>query len=369
MPSHKNIHTLTSTTYIIHADLDAFFASVEQVDNPSLKGKPVAVGGRPEARGVVAAASYEARSFGIKSAMPMKTALRYCPNLHVISPRFDRYRSISAQVMKLFKRITAIIEPLSLDEAFLDITELVNSSEQAQVIAEQLRSDVQKNTGLTISIGIGTSKSVAKIASDLKKPNGLVLVLPGTEKAFLRDLSVSKLWGIGPKTSEKLVAKGITKIGDLSQQTDEWLESNFGSKSLVWKDFSIGKDTRPLAINSIRKSISAETTLAYDSNDPELIHELVNKLAKRVSESLHKNNLMARTIRVKLRLSNFTNLSRQTTYDSPTNSSSTIGDLAFKLIQKELNDATAIRLVGVGVNLIPITKPLAPPRQTRIPGL
>ena len=279
MTSDKDRYNLTPPTYIIHADLDAFFASVEQLDNPSLKGYPVAVGGKPESRGVIAAASYEARSFGIKSAMPTKTALRHCPDLHVIAPRFDRYREISTQVMALFKGVTPIVEPLSLDEAFLDISKVVNSNEEAQAIGEKLRSEIFSNTGLTISIGIGTSKSVAKIASDFNKPNGLVFVLPGTEKAFLRNLSVSKLWGIGPKTSERLIAKGISTIGDLTERSDEWLQSNFGSKSVIWKRFSVGQDERPVAVNSVRKSISAETTLAHDSNDLELIHELVHKLS------------------------------------------------------------------------------------------
>ena len=356
-------------TYIAHADLDAFFASVEQMDNPSLKGKPVAVGGKPESRGVVAAASYEARAFGIKSAMPMKTALRYCPVLQVIPPRFERYREISAQVLKLFKSITPLVEPLSLDEAFLDITALVKSNEQAQILGEQLRSQVHHGTGLTISIGIGTSKSVAKIASDLNKPNGLVLVLPGTEKAFLRDLPVAKLWGIGPKTTEKLVAKGITKVGDLSEKSDKWLHSHFGNKALTWRDFSIGKDARPVAVNGIRKSISAETTLPHDSSDPEVIHELVRKLSERVSVNLHKHDLMAKTVKVKLRLSDFTNLNRQATLGYPTNSGTRIGALAFELTRKELNQETPIRLVGVGVTLVTKDRDLRPQLQARIPGL
>lgn len=361
-------HSLPST-YIAHADLDAFFASVEQMDNPVLKGKPVAVGGSPESRGVVAAASYEARSFGVKSAMAMKTALRHCPDLHIIPPRFDRYRELSTQVMQIFRRITSIVEPLSLDEAFLDITTLVSSSAEAQVIAEKLRSTVLQETGLTISIGIGSSKSVAKIASDIGKPNGLTMVLPGTERAFLKDLPVSRLWGIGPKTSEKLVTKGITTIGHLSQVTDEWLKLHFGNRSLIWKEFSAGQDKRPVGVHGIRKSISAETTLAHDSNDPELIHELVHKLSQRVSENLYKNNLMAKAVKIKLRLSDFTNLSRQATLNSPTNSSTEIGNLAFALTQKELTEETAIRLVGVGVNIATEDNPMELQLQTRIPGL
>jgi DNA polymerase-4 len=369
MTLNKTTNTPPTTHYIAHADLDAFFASVEQIDNPSLQGKAVVVGGMPESRGVVAAASYEARAFGIKSAMPMKTALRYCPDLQVIPPRFERYREISTEVLKLFKNITPLVEPLSLDEAFLDITELVNSNEQAQALAERLRSEVRRHTGLTISIGIGTSKSIAKIASDLNKPNGLVLVLPGTEKAFLKDLPVAKLWGIGPKTSEKLIAKGITKIGDLSEKTDKWLQSHFGNKALIWKAFSTGKDARPVEINGVRKSISAETTLAQDSSDPEVIQDLVHKLSKRISASLHKHDLMAKTIKVKLRLSDFTNVNRQTTLDYPANSDAKIGELAFKLIHKELRHEAPIRLVGIGVALVTKDKDLQTQLQARIPGL
>ena len=356
-------------TYIAHADLDAFFASVEQMDDPALKGRPVAVGGTPESRGVVAAASYEARSFGVKSAMAMKTALRHCPDLRVIPPRFERYREISKQVMQIFKRITSTVEPLSLDEAFLDITSQVSNTGEAQVIAEKLRSSVLQETGLTISIGIGTSKSVAKIASDIGKPNGLVVVLPGTERAFLKDLPVSRLWGIGPKTSERLVTKGITTIGHLSQVTDEWLKLHFGNRALVWKEFSVGRDRRPVEISGIRKSISAETTLANDSSDPELIRDLVQKLSERVCENLNKNNLLAKAIKVKIRLSDFTNISRQVTLDSPTKSSTQISNLAFTLTLRELTEENALRLVGVGVTIASQNKSTRTELQARIPGL
>ena len=197
---------MTNIRNILHADLDAFYASVEQLDNPELRGKPVVVGGSPATRGVVAAASYEARAFGVRSAMPMRTAMQRCPQAIRVSPRFARYHEVSSQVMDMFRDITDVIEPLSLDEAFLDVTASVGPDVTPEAIATGIRRRVSSEVGLTISVGVATSKSVAKIASDMDKPDGLTVVHPGTERDFLAPLPVRTLWGIGPKASERLLA-------------------------------------------------------------------------------------------------------------------------------------------------------------------
>src|SRR5450759_776129 len=201
---------------IIHADLDAFYASVEQLDNPELRGKPVVVGGPPESRGVVAAASYEVRRFGVHSAMPMSRALRLCPATVRVSPRFDRYGEMSRQVMAIFRSVTPLVEPLSLDEAFLDVTGRHREYGGAKGLAEYLKRETKRQTGLTVSIGVGTNKTVAKIASDKEKPDGLVVVPPGTEAQFLAPLPVRALWGVGPKSEKVLIAAGFRTVGDLS---------------------------------------------------------------------------------------------------------------------------------------------------------
>ena len=204
------------TRTILHADLDAFYASVEQLDNPELRGKPVVVGGPPESRGVVAAASYEARAFGVRSAMPMSRALRLCPAAVRCSPRFDRYGEVSRQVMAVFHEITPLVEPLSLDEAFLDASQQAASYDGPEPLAREIKRRVKERTGLTVSIGAATNKTIAKIASEMDKPDGLTIVAPGSEEVFLAPLPVRSLWGVGPKAEEALAAMGIATIGQLA---------------------------------------------------------------------------------------------------------------------------------------------------------
>ena len=249
--------------HILHADLDAFYAAVEQLDNPDLRGKPVLVGGRPEGRGVVATASYEARVFGVHSAMPMKTAVRLCPQGIVVRPRFPRYRELSKQVMDIFLSFTSLVEPLSLDEAYLDITERVRADNRAPLaVALRLKSQVSLETGLTVSVGAATSKSVAKIASDIRKPDGLVVVEPGDERAFLEPLAVDKLWGIGPKTAEKLRRGGIETIGQLAQQTKEWHTRQFGKSASGIRAKALGQDRDEVRTEREAKSVSSENTFS-----------------------------------------------------------------------------------------------------------
>jgi len=335
---------------ILHADFDAFYASVEQRDNPTLRGKPVVVGGDPETRGVVAAASYEVREFGVRSAMPMKTAMRLCPHAIHVPPRFEVYRDVSRQVMEMFRVVTPLVEPLSLDEAFLDVTNRVDDEWTPEKIARGLKGRIKKLTALTISIGVASSKSVAKIASDMDKPDGLTVVAPGTEREFLAPLPVGRLWGIGPKTQERLALEGITTIGQLAEQTADWFAAQFGKTGAFFRDLSSGVDDRPVILERRRKSLSAETTLAVDSGDAEQLAEIVERLSARVGAQLERSDLSGRTVKLKLRLEDFTTFTRQVTLDSPISSSSEVGQAAAEMLRRELAPDRRFRLIGVGVS-------------------
>ena len=337
--------------HILHADLDAFYAAVEQLDNPELRGKPVLVGGRPEGRGVVATASYEARVFGVHSAMPMKTAVRLCPQGIIVRPRFPRYREFSKQVMDIFRSLTSLVEPLSLDEAYLDITERVQADNRAPLaVALRLKSQVSLETGLTVSVGAATSKSVAKIASDIRKPDGLVVVEPGDERAFLEPLAVDKLWGIGPKTAEKLRRSGIETIGQLARQTKGWHTRQFGKSASAIQAKALGQDRDEVRTEREAKSVSSENTFSVDLTDPEDLKQEMEKLASGVASHLHVKTLTGRTVTVKARLADFTTFTRQTTLPEPTGDEATIQATAWRLLSQELHEGRSFRLLGVGVS-------------------
>ena len=337
--------------HILHADIDAFYTSVEQLDNRALRGKPVVVGGSPEGRGVVAAASYEARRFGVRSAMPMRTALHRCPQATRVEPRFDRYQELSSRVMSLFRGITALVEPLSLDEAYLDITQAVSTSgETPEQIAVQLRQRVTSETGLTVSVGVATSKSVAKIASALDKPDGLTVVPPGCEREFLVPLGVDKLWGVGPKTAARLAEQDVRTIAELASKSEEWLVTRFGRMGLEMRALAKGEDDRSVVPQRERKSVSAETTFRKDTADPEALLELVDRLSQRVGSHLTGRGLAVHTVRVKLRLADFTTFTRQTTVPEPIDSPEAIAAEAAVLLRRELRPGRLFRLVGVGVS-------------------
>ena len=356
--------------HILHADFDAFYASVEQLDNPALRGKPLAVGGSPESRGVVAAASYEAREFGVRSAMPMRTAFNICPGLIRVGARFARYREVSRQVMDIFNDVTPLVEPLSLDEAYLDVTDQVTPRLGAEDLAGRLKQRVKRELGLTISVGVGASKSVAKIASDLDKPDGLTVVSPGTETSFLAPLPVGKLPGVGPKTQERLASEGVVTVGDLAARPDEWLTSRFGRNGEYMKLLATGQDDRPVETSRDTKSVSSETTLVRDTGDPEALQELVNRLSQDVSRSLERRDLWGRTVKVKLRLSDFTTFTRQVTLPETVQASDQIAEAAGVLVHNEVGPGRTFRLVGVGVagfedgreRQMPIVQP-------RLPGI
>ena len=340
---------VSALRHIIHADLDAFYAAVEQLDNPDLVGKPVLVGGRPENRGVVATASYEARQFGVHSAMPMRTAVHRCPQGIIVSPRFTRYREKSGEVMAIFRDLTSIVEPLSLDEAYLDITDVVNGGSKPLAVALDLKRRIFEETGLIVSVGVGTCKTVAKIGSDLDKPDGLVVVQPGEEAKFLAPLAVGKLWGIGPKTAGRLKHEGIETIGQLAEQSLEWFARMFGKRAMNVRDKAMGKDDEALHTGSATKSISSETTFAADVGDETELRDAVEQKAVGVAHQLDRKGLKGRTVKLKLRLADFTTFTRQFTLPYHTNDEEPIKAAAWALLAAELEPGRAFRLLGVGM--------------------
>ena len=338
-----------SGRFILHADLDAFYASVEQRDDAAIMGKPVVVGGPPESRGVVAAASYEARKFGIRSAMPMRTALRLCPDLVRVSPRFSRYREVSRQVMDIFLDVTPLVQPLSLDEAYLDVSGSA-VRENVDSIAHDLKTRVRLETEIAVTIGGGTSKTVAKVASQVAKPDGLLMVRPGDERTFLAPLDVDILLGVGPKTARTLAAHDIHTVGDLARCDDSWLRQNLGKRGPELKERAAGRDDEEVTVDRDVKSVSAETTMAIDVEREDLLIEILERLAGSVNERLQGNELRGRTVWVKLRLSDFTTFTRQTTLTSPTDEPNIILDAARGLLRRELRPGRRFRLVGMGVS-------------------
>ena len=352
--------------HILHADFDAFYAAVEQRDNIALRGKPVVVGGSPEGRGVVASASYEVRRFGVRSAMPMRTALQRCPSAIRVSPRFDRYGEVSRQVMAIFRAITPLVEPLSLDEAYLDVTQSVTPERPPARIAAELKRRVRAELSLTISVGVGASKSVAKIASDMDKPDGLTVVSPGSEREYLAPLPVESLWGIGPKTAQRMHSQGIRTIGDLAEKPEDWFVARFGRTGPGVRALALGQDDRPVVVERERKSVSAETTLSQDTDDPELLFELVNRLSQRVGSHLQRSERQGRTVKIKLRLADFTTFTRQTTLAYPARSSDEVAAAAVELVRTEIEPGRLFRLVGVGVS--GFEQPDDEPSQPRLAG-
>ena len=335
--------------YILHADLDAFYASVEQLDNPQYRGRPVAVGRSPEERGVVAAASYEARKFNVRSAMPMRTALRLCPQLVRVDPRFGRYGELSRMVMALFEDLTPLVQPLSLDEAYMDVS-AVAEWERVGEVAGGLKARVLERTGLVVSIGGGTSKTVAKIASQLCKPDGLLLVAPGAERETLAPLSVGILNGVGAKTSETLSAHGVATLGDLASRDAEWLRQTFGRRGPELRERAMGIDDSTVSQHRETKSVSSEETMHRDTGEESELVRRVEEMAQGVASRLRRHDLAGKTITLKLRLSDFTTLTRSRTLRAPTADAEVIAPVACDLLRRELGPSRRFRLVGVGVS-------------------
>jgi len=340
---------------VLHLDLDAFFASVEQRDKPSLRGKPVVVGG-VGGRGVVATASYEARRYGVRSAMSTREARSRCPHAAFLTGRFHAYREASNAVMGLLRSLSPLVEPLSLDEAFVDLaaaTPALPDLEVATVaaFAEEIRARVTEVTGgLTASVGIGSSKFIAKVASDLDKPNGLVVVAPGTEQELLRPMSVTVIPGVGPATAERLRRAGITTVADLELVSIDELVRLVG-KAHGAGLFSLSRalDDRPVVSEREAKSVSVEGTYETDLTDRKLMEGLLTRQATEVAGRLRKHGLSGRTVSIKVRLHDFTTLSRSSTLPEPTDVASTIGRLARALLA-DLDTSGGVRLLGVGVS-------------------
>ena len=335
---------------IIHVDMDAFFASVEQRDNPELRGRPVMVGGG-SARGVVAAASYEARQFGVRSAMPGWRARRLCPEGVFVRSRFARYREVSATIFGIFQAHADQIEGLSLDEAFLDVTGAVAAGTAMRDIGRALKNAINRETGLTASVGMAPNKLLAKLASDYDKPDGFVEVLPEDIRRFLDPLPVGKLWGIGPRTTERLHDAGIHTAGQLRRSAPELLEELFGSQGPGMAERAAGIDDRPVRPTRVRRSISQETTFDQDRHDIESLAPVIQKQAAEVAARLRAKSLHARTVTLKLRSSGFSTVTRSRSLSGFTRSAEVIEEVAMALLADWAGwrRAYAVRLVGVGV--------------------
>jgi len=334
---------------IVHADLDAFYASVEQRDDPALRGRPVVVGGSPEHRGVVAAASYEARRYGIRSAMAMSRALRLCPVLVRRPARFPVYADVSAKVLDCYRLLTPLIEPVALDEAYLDVTEHLTEASEPRALGQSIKQRVREAVGLTVSVGIASSKSLAKIASDLEKPDGLVIVPRGNERTFLAPLPAGRLWGVGPRGEERLRRLGVSTIGELARVDVRVLTNIFGRWGALLHDLANGVDERPVQPARVAKSVAREVTFETDVDARAALEETLTTLAVAVAERLQHRGLKGRTVALKLRLADFTTLSRQRTFGYPVDDAATISTAASELLQRELTPGRRFRLLGVSV--------------------
>ena len=331
---------------IIHVDMDAFYASVEQRDNPELRGRPVAVGSS-EARGVVAAASYEARKFGIHSAMASITAKRKCPDLIFVKPRFDAYRSVSAEIREIFAEYTPLIEPLSLDEAYLDVTENLKGMEIATDIATEIRARIKAVTGLNASAGISYNKFLAKMASDLNKPNGQAVITPKNGPAFVEALPVKKFHGVGPATAERMRRHGIETGLDLKSKSLAFLQEHFGKSGPYFYGIARGIDERHVKPNRVRKSIGAEDTFAEDIDSLELATNELKALAAKVWNYCEAQDISGKTITVKIKYADFTQATRSRTVGMPLTNMSDALAASAELLASVYPFKRRVRLLGI----------------------
>ena len=331
---------------IIHVDMDAFFASVEQRDNPELKGKPVAVGGS-SGRGVVAAASYEARSFGVRSAMPSVTAKRLCPDLVFVKSRFDAYREVSQQIRAIFRHHTDLVEPLSLDEAYLDVTEDKLGIGSATRIAELIRQEIRAKTRLTASAGVSYNKFLAKIASDQNKPDGLCVIRPGEGADFVAALPVRRFHGVGPRGAEKMARLGIETGADLAEKDLAWLRVHFGSFADYLYRAARGIDLRPVRSSRIRKSVGGERTFSEDISSGPALRETLEDIIEIVWGYIERAEARGRTLTLKLKYADFQIMSRARTVDSPIADKARFAALSRELLDEVLPLRLPIRLMGL----------------------
>jgi len=346
---------------VAHLDLDAFFAAVEELENPELRTQPLVVGGDPRGRGVVATANYVARSFGIHSAMSAAEAIRRCPHAVFVRPRHALYREYSQHVWSTVRGVVPTVEQTGIDEGYLDVGEVAGDFLEARVVAEAVQTAVRGATSLTCSLGVAPCKVVAKIGSDARKPGGLVVVVPGQEAAFLAPLDVRKLPGVGPKAEERLRAAGVDTVGALAAISDEDLRRLLpGSVGAVLRDRARGIDPRGLELDVERISISVENTFERDVVDRRRLHSELQSQAREVAEHLQKRGQVARTVTTKLRYADFSIRSRSTSLDVGIDDGGQIGDLACALLDRGLRDRPgALRLVGVGVSGLAAFRQLA----------
>ncbi|MDE5455599.1 DNA polymerase IV [Bradyrhizobium sp. CSA112] len=334
---------------IIHIDMDAFYASVEQRDNPDLRGKPVAVGGSRE-RGVVAAASYEARTFGVRSAMPSVTAKRQCPDLIFVKPRFEVYKAVSQQIREIFAEHTLIIEPLSLDEAYLDATENLLGIPLARDIALAIRAKIKAETDLNASAGISYNKFLAKLASDYRKPNGQYIITPEMGPAFVENLPVGKFHGIGPATSAKMNSLGLYTGLDMRNQSLEFMQSNFGKAGLYYYWISRGVDNREVRADRIRKSIGAENTFLSDLSEFEAMLSELQPLIDKVWRHCEDKGRRGRTVTLKVKFADFELITRSRTVAGTVGSRSELEGPSAELLKALFPMKKAVRLLGVSIS-------------------
>ncbi|MFQ6122151.1 MAG: DNA polymerase IV [Dehalococcoidales bacterium] len=339
------------TRRIMHIDLDAFFVSVEQALNPDLKGKPVVVGGKPDRRGVVASASYEARHYGLYAGMPLTTASRLCPQAIFIEGNFHKYRDASQKFMTILADFSPYLEPLGIDEAYLDATGFESIHGSIRQMAVAIKQRIKDELGLCASVGIASGKVVAKIASDLSKPDGLLEVPAGKERSFLKPLPVAKLPGIGRKSERILKGLGINTIGQLAVSPLDILKSHFGVAAELIHNYANGIDDRKVEPPGAAKSMSRETTFGKDIRDSSLLKATLRYLSERVGSELRQEGKQARCVTLKLRYADFTTITRQYTLNQASDTDQTIFDTGLKLLKKELSrEKRAVRLIGIGVS-------------------
>ena len=343
---------------IIHVDMDAFYASVEQRDFPQYRGKPVVVGGRPEKRGAVAAASYEARKFGIHSAMPSRVAQQRCQELIFVSPRFEIYREVSQQIRAIFHQYTDLVEPLALDEAYLDVTENHRGEPSATLLARQIKQEIYATTHLTASAGVSVNKFLAKMASGLNKPDGLTLIPPDEVAHFVETLPIEKFHGIGQVTAGKMRNLGIRTGADLKQWSEADLVRRFGKVGRFYYGVARGIDPRPVNPNRIRKSIGAERSYSPDLKSPETMVAELARIADKVVTRLRENQRVGHTLTLKIKYADYRQITRSRTFEDPIGADAPILEWARALLMTHLEPDQPVRLLGIAIsNLDPLGNP------------
>lgn len=361
---------------IIHIDMDAFFTSVEQRDDPALRGKPIIVGGSPQSRGVVAAASYEARRFGVRSAMSTAQAFRLCPHLILVAPHFEKYSEASHAIHEMFQEVTDQIEPLSLDEAYLDVTQNHLKEPLARVLAANLKRRIYKELHLTASAGVGPNKFIAKLASDFQKPNGLVVVPPERVFQFIEYLPIEKFWGVGPATAKRFHACGIKTAADIRASSLSMLQRAVGSSAQFFFDLAHGNDDREVQVDSEPKSRGSEMTFESDIQDPRKLLPWIDVQAKRVAQDLKRLDRLGRTVTLKIKYADFSLVTRSRTVVDPIDDPRRIAEIASALLFKawDAHDVSServptVRLIGVSVgHLVAPQDPLQLWFDFRLPG-